>query len=240
MRHNHQLVLLRHGHSEWNLSNRFTGWTDVPLTHIGLEEAATCGRLLARHGFQFDEVHLSALQRTRQMAEQLLRSCAHPDIPFYSHWRLNERHYGCLQGMSKPEIFSKWGEKRSFSWWRGYSESPPALDHDDPRHPRFDPRYSHIDPTLLPRTESLQQCQQRTMIYWQEQIAPRVQAGKRLLVISHGNTLRALRMCVEKISIQVIEQTEMPSAVPLVYRFKANMELLEIEWLDETEHALIQ
>ena len=237
-KHHHWLVLMRHGHSEWNLSNRFTGWTDVPLTQVGLDEAATCGRLLARHGFQFDEVHLSALQRTRQTAEQLLHASAHPDIPLYSHWRLNERHYGRLQGMNKTQIFTKWGKQQSHCWWRGYSESPPELDHDDPRHPRFDPRYCDIDPALLPRAESLQQCQQRTLVYWQEQIAPRVQAGKRLLVISHGNTLRALRMCVENISIQVIEQTEMPSAVPLVYRFNAEMQLLDIEWLGETDLSI--
>lgn len=227
-----QLVLLRHGHSDWNLNDRFTGWTDVSLTNVGLEEAATCGRLLARHGFQFDEVHLSALQRTHQTAEQLLRAAAHPDIPFHSHWRLNERHYGRLQGMNKTDIFSTWGAQQTRCWWRGYCESPPELDLDDPRHPRFDARYGDVDPSMLPRAESLQQCQQRTLIYWREQIVPRVQAGKRLLVISHGNTLRALRMRVENIPIHVIEHTEMPSAVPLVYRFNAVMELLEIEWLE--------
>ena len=226
-----QLVLLRHGHSDWNLNNRFTGWTDVSLTNVGLEEAATCGRLLARHGFQFDEVHLSALQRTRQTAEQLLRAAAHPDIPVHSHWRLNERHYGRLQGMNKTDIFRTWGVQQSRCWWRGYCEAPPELDLDDPRHPRFDPRYDDVAPSLLPRAESLQQCQQRTLICWREQIVPRVQAGKRVLVISHGNTLRALRMRVENIPIHVIEHTEMPSAVPLVYRFNAGMDLLEIKWL---------
>lgn len=230
-KHRYQLVLLRHGHSEWNIHNRFTGWTDISLTRTGLDESAACGHLLARHGFQFDEVHISALQRTRQCAEQLLLAAAHADIPIYNHWRLNERHYGRLQGMNKSEIFTQWGEQQSHCWWRGYSESPPELDHEDPRHPRFDPLYREIDPALLPRAESLQQCQQRTLICWQEQIAPRIQAGKRLLIVTHGNTLRALRMCMENISIQAIEQVEIPSAVPLIYRFNAKMELLHIEYL---------
>lgn len=132
--------------------------------------------------------------------------------------------------MNKEEIFNRWGEQKSRGWWRGYNESPPELDSNDPRHPRFDPLYEQVDPTLLPRAESLQQCQQRTLQYWREQIAPRVQTGKRLLVVSHGNTIRALRMHVENISIQAFEQLEIPSAAPLVYRFNDEMELLEMEW----------
>ena len=231
----HQLVLVRHGHSEWNLNNRFTGWTDIALTEVGLEEAANCGQLLASRDFHFDEVHLSALQRTRQTAEHLLRAAAHADIPSYHHWRLNERHYGCLQGMNKEEIFSHWGEQQSQLWWRGYSDSPPELDDNDPRHPRFDPLYEQVDPDLLPRAESLQQCQQRTLHYWQEQIVPRIQTGKRLLVVSHGNTIRALRMHVENISVHAIEEIEIPSASPLVYHFNAEMELIEMEWLGEAK-----
>lgn len=232
-----QLILLRHGHSEWNLSNRFTGWTDIALTETGLDEAARSGRLLSRLKYFFDEVHVSTLQRTRQTAEQLLLAAEHADIPYYSHWRLNERHYGRLQGLDKTEIFNTWGEQLTQSWWRGYSEPPPELDDDDPRHPRFEPQYSDVDPKQLPGTESLQQCQQRLLHYWQEQIVPRVKSGKRLLVVSHGNTLRALRMHVEHISKQDIELIEIPSATPLVYRFNAEMELLEVEWLTEKEVA---
>ena len=231
------LILLRHGHSEWNLNNRFTGWTDIALTEVGLEEAARSGRLLTRHDYFFDEVHVSTLQRTRQTAEQVLLAAKHADIPFHSHWRLNERHYGRLQGLNKTEILRTWGEQQTQSWWRGYSEPPPELDEDDPRHPRFEPQYSDVDPKQLPGTESLQQCQQRLLHYWREQIVPRVKSGKRLLVVSHGNTLRALRMHVEKISEQDIEQIEIPSAAPLIYRFNADMELLEVEWLTEKEPA---
>lgn len=233
----HQLILLRHGHSEWNLNNRFTGWTDIALTEIGLEEAARSGRLLSQLEYVFDEVHVSTLQRTRQTAEQLLLAGKHAHIPLYSHWRLNERHYGQLQGLNKTEISDTWGDLQAQSWWRGYSEPPPELDDDDPRHPRFEPQYSDIDPKHLPGTESLQQCQQRLLRYWHEEIIPRVKSGKRLLIVSHGNTLRALRMHVEKLSEQEIEHIEIPSAVPLVYRFNANMELLEVEWLTDDEHA---
>lgn len=131
----HTLVLVRHGHSEWNLSNRFTGWSDISLTEIGLSEASHCGKLLAAGGYSFDEVHLSVLKRTRQTAEQMLMAAQHPTIPFFGHWRLNERHYGQLQGMIKSEIFQHWGEEKSRAWWRGYFESPPPLGDDDPRHP---------------------------------------------------------------------------------------------------------
>lgn len=231
----YQLVLLRHGHSEWNISNRFTGWTDIELTEEGLNEAEACGRLLAQKGYQFDEVHLSMLKRTEQTAESLLQAAEHEAIPFVRHWRLNERHYGRLQGMNKTEIFAQWGEHQSRLWWRGYHEPPPALEHDDPRHPRFEPSYQAVNPALLPRSESLQQCQQRTLPYWEEEITARVQEGKRLLVVSHGNTLRAIRMHVEKISVEAIETVEIPSAAPLVYRFNTEMELVEMEWLDKPE-----
>ncbi len=138
------LVLLRHGHSEWNLSDRFTGWTDIPLTEVGLAEAAAAGRRLAQAGFVFDEVHGSVLLRTRQTAEVLLTAMGTPAVPFFASWRLNERHYGALQGMNKREIFATWGEEASRRWWRGYYEPPPALDIDDPRHPRFDPLYAAL------------------------------------------------------------------------------------------------
>lgn len=236
----YQLILLRHGHSEWNLNNRFTGWTDIALTEIGLEEAARSGRLLSRQEYYFDEVHISTLQRTRQTAEQLLLAAKHADIPFYSHWRLNERHYGQLQGLNKAEISDTWGNLQAKSWWRGYSEPPPELDHDDPRHPRFDPQYSDIDPQQLPGSESLQQCQQRLLCYWQDEIVPRMKSGRRLLVVTHGNTLRALRMHIEHFSEQEIEHIEIPSAAPLVYRFNDNMELLDAEWLTDEEPVSIE
>ncbi|MDH5301883.1 MAG: 2,3-bisphosphoglycerate-dependent phosphoglycerate mutase [Gammaproteobacteria bacterium] len=226
-----RLVLLRHGHSEWNLTDRFTGWTDIALTDIGLQEAALCGRIIAEADFAFDEVHLSALKRTRQTAEQLLLAAQHPAIPMHTSWRLNERHYGELQGLDKQQIFAQWGKEQSRRWWRGFTDAPPALDHSDLRHPRHDPLYRDIEPQLMPGSESLQQCQQRLIPYWQQTLTPRIQAGRRLLVVSHGNTLRALRMHVEDISPKDIEQVEIPSAQALVYYFDQHMRLLDSQWL---------
>lgn len=225
------VVLLRHGHSEWNLTDRFTGWTDIPLTEVGLAEAAAAGEQLARAGYVFDEVHGSVLQRTRQTADAVLGAMGTPDVPFHASWRLNERHYGALQGMNKLEIFSTWGEAASRRWWRGYSEPPPALALDDPRHPRFDPHYAALKPEELPASESLRDCQQRTLPYWHEVLVPRIQTGRRLLVVSHGNTLRGLVMLLDGLDAQAMEKVEIPSGVPLVYRFAPDMQVIDREWL---------
>jgi len=228
----HHMVLLRHGHSEWNLTDRFTGWTDIPLTEVGLAEAAVAGRRLAQAGFAFDEVHASVLQRARQTADTLLAAMGTPEVPYFASWRLNERHYGALQGMNKREIFATWGEEVSRRWWRGYYEPPPPLDRDDPRHPRFDPLYAALDPRDLPASESLRDCQQRTLPYWNEVLAPRLRAGRRLLVISHGNTLRGLVMHLDGLSAEAMERVEIPSGVPLVYRFGPDLDVLGREWLE--------
>jgi 2,3-bisphosphoglycerate-dependent phosphoglycerate mutase len=219
------LVLFRHGHSEWNLTDRFTGWTDIPLTEVGLAEAAAAGRRLAQAGYAFDEVHGSVLQRTRQTAEALLAAMGTPEVPLFTTWRLNERHYGALQGMNKREIFSTWGEAASRRWWRGYFEPPPRLDWDDPRHPRFDPLYAAMAPEELPAGESLRDCQQRTLPYWHEVLVPR------LLVVSHGNTLRGLVMHLDGLSAEAMERVEIPSGVPLVYRFATDLSVVGREWL---------
>ncbi len=226
------LVLLRHGHSAWNLGDRFTGWTDIPLTEVGLAEAAAAGERLARAGFAFDEVHGSILQRSRQTAATLLAALGTPDLPYYASWRLNERHYGALQGMIKREIFATWGEEASRRWWRGYHEPPPALEWDDPRHPRFDPLYLGMDPHALPASESLRDCQQRMLPYWHAVLAPRLRAGRRLLVISHGNTLRGLVMYLDGLSAEAMERVEIASAVPLIYRFDAAGGVLGRAWLE--------
>jgi 2,3-bisphosphoglycerate-dependent phosphoglycerate mutase len=228
----HYVVLLRHGHSEWNLTDRFTGWTDIPLTEVGLAEAAVAGRRLAQAGFAFDEVHASVLQRARQTADTLLAAMGTPEVPYFASWRLNERHYGALQGMNKREIFATWGEEVSRRWWRGYYEPPPPLDRDDPRHPRFDPLYAALDPRDMPASESLRDCQQRTLPYWNEVLAPRLRAGRRLLVISHGNTLRGLVMHLDGLSAEAMERVEIPSGVPLVYRFGPDLDVLGREWLE--------
>ena len=227
------VVLLRHGHSEWNLSDRFTGWTDIPLTAVGLAEAVAAGRRLAQASYVFDEAHGSVLQRTRQTAEVLLAAMGTPKVPFFATWRLNERHYGALQGMNKREIFATWGEAASRRWWRGYDAPPPALEFDDPRHPRFDPRYAALAPEQLPASESLRDCQRRTLPYWHEVLVPRIRTGRRLLVISHGNTLRGLVMHLDGLSAEAMERVEIPSGVPLIYRFDAAGGVLGREWLEE-------
>jgi 2,3-bisphosphoglycerate-dependent phosphoglycerate mutase len=226
------VVLLRHGHSEWNLTNRFTGWTDIPLTGVGVAEAAAAGRRLKQAGYIFDEVHGSVLQRTRQTVEALLTAMGTTDVPLFTTWRLNERHYGALQGMNKHEIFATWGEEASRRWWRGYFEPPPPLDRDDPRHPRFDPLYADLNPRDLPASESLRDCQRRTLPYWNEVLVPRLRAGRRLLVVSHGNTLRGLVMHLDDLSPEAMERVEIPSGVPLVVRFAPDLSVVGREWLE--------
>jgi 2,3-bisphosphoglycerate-dependent phosphoglycerate mutase len=225
------LVLLRHGHSEWNLSDRFTGWTDIPLTEVGLAEGAAAGRRLAEAGYRFDEVHVSVLQRTRQTAAVVLAAMGTPDVPVQASWRLNERHYGALQGMNKREIFATWGEAESRKWWRGYYTPPPQVAMDDPRHPRFDPRYAALSAEELPAGESLQDCQRRMLPYWREVLEPRLRAGRRLLVVSHGNTLRGLVMHIEGLSAEAMEHVEIASGVPLVYRFAPDLACESKAWL---------
>jgi 2,3-bisphosphoglycerate-dependent phosphoglycerate mutase len=226
------LVLVRHGNSEWNLSGRFTGWTDIPLTEQGAVQAVAAGRRLTAEGLVFDEAHTSVLQRTHQTADSLLAAASHAAIPRYSSWRLNERHYGQLQGLSKQEIFSTWGEQRYRRWWRGYFEAPPPLELSDSRHPRFDPLYAELDAALLPCSESLSDCQRRLLPYWHDVLVPRLAGNRRLLVVSHGNTIRSLVMHLEQIAPDAIEGVEIPSGVPLVYRFNKALETVGREWLE--------
>ncbi|WP_018508659.1 2,3-bisphosphoglycerate-dependent phosphoglycerate mutase [Thiobacillus thioparus] len=226
------VVLFRHGHSEWNLSDRFTGWTDIPLTETGLAEAAAAGRRLAQAGYAFDEVHGSVLQRSRQTAETLLSAMGSPGVPLFTTWRLNERHYGALQGLNKKEIFATWGEAASRRWWRGYVEPPPSLDRNDPRHPRFDPLYDGMNPDDLPASESLRDCQQRMLPYWNDVLVPRLRAGRQLLVVSHGNTLRGLVMYLDGLSAEAMERVEIPSGVPLIYRLTPDLRAAGHAWLD--------
>jgi 2,3-bisphosphoglycerate-dependent phosphoglycerate mutase len=228
----YRLVLIRHGHSEWNLTDRFTGWADISLTEQGLVEAREAGRRLAAEGFVFDEAHVSVLRRSRQTVDSLLLAAGYASIPVYSTWRLNERHYGQMQGMNKAEIAATWDEQRSRRWWRGYLEPPPQVDEEDPRHPRFDPHYADLEPALLPCSESLRDCQQRLLPYWQDVLAPRIQAGRRLIVVSHGNALRSLVMHLAELDSQVVEKLEIPPGIPFVCCFNADLELIGREWLE--------
>jgi 2,3-bisphosphoglycerate-dependent phosphoglycerate mutase len=226
------VVFMRHGHTVWNLADRFTGWTDIPLTGVGIGQAEQAGRALARAGLGLDEVHVSRLRRTRQAALALLAAAGWAGIRIHSTWRLNERHYGALQGMNKHEIFAIWGEQQSRAWWRGYYTPPPPLPPEDPRHPRFDRHYADLEPALLPAGESLRDCQQRTLLYWLQVLVPRVDAGRRVLVVSHGNTLRGLVMHLEHLTAEAMEKVEIPSGVPLVYRLSAAGAVVDKAWLD--------
>ena len=228
----YQLVLIRHGNSDWNLSDRFTGWADIPLSGEGMRQAVGAGTRIWAEGLKFDEVHMSVLKRAQQTADALLAAADHASVPRHATWRLNERHYGQLQGMNKHEIFFTWGEQRSRRWWRGYFDPPPPLEMSDPRHPRFDRLYSGLDPALLPVSESLADCQRRLLPYWYDVLAPRVAADRRLLVVSHGNTLRGLVMHLENIDPAAIERVEIPSCVPLVYGFNSKLKLVAREWLE--------
>ena len=226
------LVLLRHGHSEWNLADRFTGWTDIALTEVGLAEAAAAGQRLARAGLAFDAVHVSALRRTRQTAEAVLAAMGVSGLPLLADWRLNERHYGALQGMNKTEIFATWGEAASRRWWRGVEAAPPPLADDDPRHPRFDPLYADVPAPQLPASESLRDCQRRLLPYWETVLMPALAAGQRLLVVSHGNTLRALMMHLDALNDAAVESLEIPSGVPCLYEFDSAVRVSGRTWLD--------
>lgn len=235
------IVLIRHGRSEWNRSGRFTGWADITLSDAGLSDAARAGQHLAAAGHGFDEVYVSQLRRTHQTAHTLLAAMEHPRLPAHAEWRLNERHYGQLQGLDHHEITARWGEENFRLWRRGYHHAPPALEMDDPRHPRFNPLFAGLQAAQAPFSESLSDCQQRMLPWWQSTALPRLRAGRRLLVVSHGNTLRSLIMHLEHIAPDAIERVEIPSGVPLAYTLvdQGNGSLPHVEskeWLGDAPH----
>ena len=188
----HKLVLMRHGESTWNLENRFTGWTDVDLTPAGLMEAQRAGRLLKQKGYGFDIAYTSLLKRAIKTLNGTLEELDQLWLPVEKHWRLNERHYGALQGLNKSETAAKYGDAQVLIWRRAYAIAPNPLALDDPRHPRFDARYAALTPDQLPATECLKDTVARVLPYWESTIAPTLQSGKRVLIAAHGNSLRAL------------------------------------------------
>ncbi|MFO1362930.1 MAG: 2,3-diphosphoglycerate-dependent phosphoglycerate mutase [Burkholderiales bacterium] len=213
----HKLVLLRHGESLWNRENRFTGWTDVDLTDHGREEARRAGRLLAESGYDFDVAYTSVLKRAIKTLWLALEEMDRMWIPIHGSWRLNERHYGALQGLNKAETAQKYGEDQVLVWRRSYDTPPPALAADDPRHPARDPRYAALAPAELPRTECLKDTVTRFLPYWHETIAPAVRAGGRVLIAAHGNSIRALVKYLDEVSESDIVALNIPTAIPLVY-----------------------
>ncbi len=210
----HKLVLLRHGESDWNRENRFTGWTDVDLSQKGVEEARAAGRLLKSGGYAFDLAFTSVLKRAIRTLWLALDELDRMWVPEVKDWRLNERHYGALQGLNKSEMAAKFGEQRVLDWRRSYDTPPPALEPDDPRSEACDPRYAGI---AVPRTECLKDTVARVVPYWEQAIAPQVRAGKRVLVAAHGNSLRALVKYLDNISDAAIVKENIPTGIPLVY-----------------------
>jgi 2,3-bisphosphoglycerate-dependent phosphoglycerate mutase len=211
------LVLLRHGESDWNRENRFTGWTDVRLSAKGVEEARTAGRLLRQEGLTFDVAYTSVLSRAIQTLWLALEEMDRMWIPVHNSWRLNERHYGALQGLNKAETAAKHGDAQVKVWRRSYDIPPPPLAATDERHPSRDPRYTGLGPSELPSTESLKDTVARFLPFWHETIAPAVSSGRRVVVVAHGNSLRALIKYLDGISDADIAELNVPTGIPLVY-----------------------
>jgi 2,3-bisphosphoglycerate-dependent phosphoglycerate mutase len=232
-----KLVLLRHGESTWNLENRFTGWTDVDLTPKGMEEAHTAGRLLREDGYTFDVAYTSLLKRAIRTLWISLDEMDLMWIPVHRSWRLNERHYGALQGLNKAETAAKYGDEQVLVWRRSYSTPPPALTPDDPRHPGHDRRYAGLSPSELPLAESLADTVARFLPYWHESIVPDVRAGKRVVIAAHGNSLRALVKHLDGISEEEIVGLNIPTGIPLVYELDDDLAPIRHYYLGDPEAA---
>ena len=228
----HKLVLLRHGESAWNRENRFTGWTDVDLSPQGVEEARSAGRLLRAEGYAFDFAYTSMLKRAIRTLNLALEELDQLWIPVAKDWRLNERHYGALQGLDKSETAAKFGEAQVLVWRRSYDTPPPALEPGDPRHESRDPRYAGVS---VPTTECLKDTVARVIPYWESTIAPAVRSGRRLLVAAHGNSLRALIKYLDGVSDADIVGLNVPTGIPLVYELDSNLRPLRHYYLGDAE-----
>ncbi|HKI01426.1 MAG TPA: 2,3-diphosphoglycerate-dependent phosphoglycerate mutase [Thermoanaerobaculia bacterium] len=232
-----KLVLLRHGESVWNLENRFTGWTDVDLTPKGIEEAQEAGRLLREGGYTFDLTHTSLLKRAIRTLWITLDAMDLMWLPEYKSWRLSERHYGALQGLNKAETAAKYGDPQVLIWRRSYGDPPPPLDRDDPRFPGHDRRYDGLSPEELPVAESLKDTVARFLPYWHEKIVPELEAGLRVLIVAHGNSLRALVKHLDGISEEEIVGLNIPTGIPLVYELDDDLKPLAHYYLGDPEAA---
>jgi len=233
----HKLVLLRHGQSTWNLENRFTGWTDVELTPEGREEAKRAGALLREAGYHFDVFHTSRLRRAIETLQTVQGELGQQWVDVHRHWRLNERHYGGLQGLNKKETADKHGEAKVLEWRRSYDIPPPPLDASDDRHPANDPRYRNLAPDVLPATESLKEVVARMLPYWYDNIVPDLRLGRQVGVVAHGNSLRALVKHLDNVSEAEIVELNIPTAIPLVYELDDNLKALRHYYLGDPEAA---
>ncbi len=230
-----KLILCRHGQSDWNLKNLFTGWTDVDLTEQGIQEAIDAGQLLSQMGFGFDVAYTSVLKRAIRTLWYMLDEMDLMWIPVVRDWRLNERHYGALQGLNKAETAAKYGDEQVHIWRRSYDIPPPPLDDDDERHPSFDPRYKGV--ADLPGTESLMLTLQRVLPCWAELIAPDLKAGKDVLVAAHGNSLRALVKMLDEVSDEEITGFNIPTGIPLAYELDDDLKPVSREFLGDPEEV---
>jgi 2,3-bisphosphoglycerate-dependent phosphoglycerate mutase len=233
----YQLVLLRHGESTWNKENRFTGWTDVDLSDKGRTEAREAGVLLREAGFVFDVAYTSVLKRAIRTCWMALDELDELWIPMIKHWRLNERHYGALQGLDKAETAAKHGDEQTKIWRRSYDTPPPPLEAGDARHPARDPRYADLPAVDRPATESLKDTVARFVPYWTDTIGPDVQAGKRVLITAHGNSLRALVKYLDGISDTDIIELNIPTGIPLVYELDGSLKPIRHYYLGDPEAA---
>jgi 2,3-bisphosphoglycerate-dependent phosphoglycerate mutase len=233
----HKLVLIRHGESTWNLENRFTGWTDVDLTETGVEQAKQAGRLLKAEGYDFDVAYTSVLKRATRTLWHTLDELDRTWLPVVHSWRLNERHYGGLQGLNKAETAKKYGDEQVLVWRRSYSTPPPPLDADDPRSERGDVRYAKLSPEQIPLTECLKDTVARVLPFWNESMAPAIRTGRRLVVAAHGNSIRALVKYLDGISDDAIVGLNIPNGIPLVYELDDDLKPLRHYYLGDAAAA---
>ena len=231
----YQLVLIRHGESEWNKLNLFTGWTDVELSEKGVEEAKNGGRLLKEEGFHFDVAYTSYLKRAIHTLNFVLGEMEEEYIPVFKSWRLNERHYGALQGLNKAETAAKYGDEQVKIWRRSYDVQPPALEESDPRNPALQKAYSSVGVQDCPLTECLKDTVARVLPYWECEIKPAIVSGKRVIIAAHGNSLRALVKYLEGISDDDIVALNIPTGVPLVYEFDEKFNVISKRYLGDQE-----
>ncbi|TMH12648.1 MAG: 2,3-diphosphoglycerate-dependent phosphoglycerate mutase [Betaproteobacteria bacterium] len=231
----YKLVLIRHGESTWNLENRFTGWTDVDLTETGVEQAKLAGQLLKDQGYEFDVAYTSVLKRAIWTLWYALDEMDRTWLPIVNSWRLNERHYGALQGLNKAETAKQYGDEQVLIWRRSYDTPPPPLPTDDPRGQRHDPRYADLNPADIPLTECLKDTVARVLPYWNDELAPAIRSGKRLLVSAHGNSMRALVKYLDGISDADIVGLNIPNGIPLVYELDADLKPIKSYYLGDAD-----
>ena len=233
----HKLVLIRHGESTWNLENRFTGWTDVDLTPTGVSQAMSAGKLLKAEGYDYDLCYTSVLKRAIHTLWYALDEMDRLWLPVHKHWRLNERHYGALQGLNKGETAKQYGDEQVLVWRRSYDTPPPALDAADPRSERSDRRYADLDASQVPLTECLQDTVARVLPFWNDTMAPAIRSGQRLLVSAHGNSIRALVKYLDNIADDDIVGLNIPNGIPLVYELDDDLKPIRHYYLGDAEAA---